>query len=343
MATIREIAKLAGVSPSTVSFALNNNPRVQINTRKRVKAAAQALGYELRGTGRPMRKAPLQVAVVVGGKARRPHAPFPRMKPETATAMESSSELQQPMRDATVAAEHHFNYFAGFDHVADNAMFRETVELGGVHGVILLLESPEDGYLSWLLDRKVPLVVVNRRPSGAARFSYVEMDNYGGGCLAAEHFVQAGHHKLAVIRSDPRYNYIHDRVSGFLDAAHRSGREQVQVQLESPTNSEELKLSCKSIVEAGVTALFTTSDSLALSCMEQFEEMGVDVPDKLRLVGFDNSFVNTASQRKPSSIGYSLEKLGTTAVGMLEQLCRPDQQVGYLSATLKTRLVHADT
>lgn len=346
MSTIREVARVAHVSPTTVSFVLRNRKGVKRETRQRVEAAIERVGYTPRRVGRPAASPAARsknIAVVSGAKP----PPFVRDMTPTQGARNGEADARvlanrwlASLHEAVDSVGDHFNLFAGFDHVLQNELFQSVIENGQVDGVVLAWESPEDGYLNWLLERDVPLVVLNRRPNSGRRFSYVEIDNYAAGAQVAECLLDHGHTRCALLQPDDVMSYNLDRAEGFVDALNRRGLEPVAHYRTVPEAQRERV--CREVLEAGPTAVFTTTGSLAILCLNTFETQGVAVPEQLSLVGFDNLTGVSEGGLRPSSVGYDERQLGHLAVKLLRQLIE-QPELNRLSASIATQVIEHDT
>ena len=342
MSTIRDVARAAKVSPSTVSFVLKNRPGVNPQTRRRVQAAIQRLGYRPRQAGRPSQPESRQIAVICGTKSG-PYAYCRSIEAisevDEAEAVVSHTWLRS-LRAAIVDRGHHFNLFAGHEHVDYDAMFRQAIEQKEIDGVIFLWEKLGDGYLSWLLKHDIPVVAINRRPSLGQRFSYVEMDNFEGGRKAAEWFLENEHGRVSVIQADAEYQYSRDRVAGFVAALEACGRRPVRI--DTLENPGRLKQVCQTIADSDISGVFITTDMLTIESLHEWERMGVQVPEDLSVIGFDNLGRTTQSGRLPSSIGYDDQQVGPTSVHLLEYMLSYPQ-IGGMSAVIRTRMLEHDT
>lgn len=347
MATIRDVARVARVAPSTVSFVINKSHTVRPDTRRRVEAAIESLGYRRQRIGRPSREDQQRhIAVVMGVKNCLPPASedvdaLATLRDVRPSTLQTDNMLVRSLRRAVVDLGHHIHSFSGYRSVEQDLMLQEAVESREVDGVILLLEHPDDGYLDWLLRQDIPLVVVNRTPTANRRFSHVQMDNFGGGRLVGDHFIANGHRKIAAIQSDTRYSYNQERVAGYLHAAKAA--ELPAPLVETLSNWSQVQAACQKLIASGVTAVFTTTDTLALDCLKWWHQLGVKVPQELEVVGFDNSGLPTRENLHVSSVGYDVEELGRVAVQSLEHLCQRSGQLAQLSAVVKTFLVERDT
>lgn len=344
MATIRDVAKAARVAPSTVSGVLNKSQGVRPHTRERVESAIRNLGYVRHRAGRPTRDAKRHVAVVMASAVHcLPSGPLnlPEEDEDAAIYGNYDNFLGRAIRRAVVDDGHHIHSYAGYRHVREDMVFCESVDCGEIDGVILVREQHEDGYLDWLLQRDIPLVVINREPTPDRPFTHVEMDNFGGSRQAAEYLVSQGLKRLAVIQADQQYSYNRQRTAGFLAGARAMGvAEPIVAVLE---NWQQVPGQCERLIAAGVNGLFATTDTLAAGCLHWAHQHAVKVPSELALIGFDDFGYVSSQGMRLSSIGYDVEEIARVALRTLDLLCRHRGQLVSISATIKTHLVEKDT
>lgn len=336
VSSIRQIARLAQVSPATVSSALSGRKGVNAQTRQRVEEVAQRIGYKPRGRGRPSgsrRREVRNFGVVCGvkGAGNKPDADGGWM----------GNEWIAGIREALLEREDHFSLFAGFEHIDQDAIFRQSLESGQLDGVILLWPSDKDGYLDALLATDMPLVVINRRPHSGQAFSYVEMDNADAGRQVADFFVSQGHRRIGVVSTDERFSYHHDRVAGLEYGLAMHGlapiaREVIESPIAAPRVAEAL-------LSAGATAVFATSTRSGMACLNAWTEAGVRVPQDVSIIAFDNVSNQSRAGLRLSSVAYDHHQIGRCACRVLRELIDHRPRVNRLSVSLPTRIVGHDT
>lgn len=333
--TLREVARHAAVSLATVSMVLNRSEQVSPKTRRRVEEALDRLNYQRRPAGRPRasRARLTNVALVHpyydGGLAadiRRASVTF---------------RWLDAIHEELVRLGYHLSLFGGQKHIQNDPLFRDMAERGAIHGVVLL-GSADDGYQPWLLERKVPLVVVNRRPR-QREFSFVEVDNVGGGRLAAEWLLEAAHSRMGVISDRQSRASIQERIEGFEARLAEAGVAPVARQITTKPNDDAEARFCQEVIDRGVTGVFCSDDGLALRCLERWAKAGVDVPGRLSVIGFDAAEMSTAAGLRPSSIGVDDKLLGVTAAEQIIRLLEAQGGFTCLSTTIATKRIPFDT
>ena len=279
--TSADVAALAGVSRTTVSFVLNARPDVKIAppTRRRVLDAAEQLGYHPHGPARQL----------VGGSSQ-------------TIGLVLRQSPDQVARDALLA-----DTLRGLAAAARIADFRVLVETlspgdGSYAGLVrsaqcdgLVISGPriDDPELGELVDDDFPLVIQGSMPSLAT--PSVDVDNLAGARDAVEHLIALGHRRIACITNAPlAYTAAAERLAGYRAALAVSGLpDDASLVAEGgfdPTSgyrAVELLLD-RNRSGRPFSALFVASDVVALGALSALRERGLRVPGDVSVVGFDD-------------------------------------------------------
>jgi LacI family transcriptional regulator len=263
-ATIRDVARLANVSIGTVSRALNGRSGVHPDTRTRVLAAVEALGFDPDPSARELsNRRPLRVGLSVAYGHRR-LTPFFVLFLEHLTAGLASGGFR--VHDVPTASD-------GLP--ADDA---EAFVLLGAH--------PDDPRIPHFEALGLPFVLIGHR----AGCRSVAADDEAGGRLAAEHLLRLGHRDLLHVTGDLHQQAFADRARGFAGALRDAGLEPSR-----PITCDELSAlgayrALRRHLEAGLrpTAVFAATDEMAWGCQVAAADLGLSVPLDLSLVGFDD-------------------------------------------------------
>ena len=294
-ATIYDIAKLAGVNPSTVSRALTTPGRINASTEAKVREAAKQLNYRVN--------------------------PFARALPtgKTKTIALMVADITNPVffklvRGAELAASE-----VGYTLVIAESQESSLVEsatleriLPSVDGVILGTTRLNDDEISALNQQK-PVVLVNRKVDGV---SDVVPDNTPGIAEAVKHLADLGHKHLAFV-AGPAASWINtDRWNLLMKNAVELGMTIAEISSNEPT-LEGGKGAFERVRAAGVTAVVTYNDLMAIGLLREATAAGVKVPAELSIIGFDNIFGSDFTNPPLSTIEMPLQKIGAEAVETL--------------------------
>ncbi len=312
MATILDVARIAGVSPATVSHAFSAKRPVSERTRARVHAAAVRTGY------RPSHVA----AAMVTGRTRTLGVVVPDIanpffselvRGAEATAMAAgymtivcSSELDPDLEDRCVEVL--------TDKRVDSLLY--------LPGTTRRHRCLEDAALS-----RTPLVVIDEEmPDLPAHASVVTSDNEQGGAAAGRHLAELGHKEIGVAAGPPGLPTAEARLRGFLTALAGRGlavQPQRIVRAVSYT-MEDGHLAGASLLarQPEITAVFCANDLIALGLMRAAVQAGRIVGRDLSVAGFDDIFVAQLISPSLTTIRQPIAELGrraaTLAIGAIE-------------------------
>jgi LacI family transcriptional regulator len=306
VATILDVARMAGVSPATVSHAFSAKRPVSERTRARVQAAAVRAGY------RPSHLA----AAMVTGRTRTLGVVVPDIanpffselvRGAEAAAMAAgymtivcSSELDADLEDRCV-------------EVLSDRRVDSLLYLPGTTRRHRCLEDPALG--------TTPLVVIDEEmPDLPARASVVMSDNEAGGAAAARHLAELGHAEIGVVAGPPGLPTAEARLRGFVAALTDLG---IAVQpkriLRAVYYTREAGLLAGASLlsrQPGISAVFCANDLIALGMMSAAAQAGRTVGRDLSVAGFDDIFVAQLVSPALTTIRQPIAELGRRAAGI---------------------------
>jgi LacI family transcriptional regulator len=269
--TLTEVAALAGVSLKTASRALNQEPNVAPSTGRRVRDAADTLGYRLNGIARELRRGATSALVgLVSGDLANPFY--------SAVASGIERELRQ-----------HGLLLITANNDEDAALERSLVEAfleRRVRALMVVPSGDDHGYLAIEGNRGVPFVFLDRPPAGLAADA-VLIDNAGGARQAAEHLLAGGHRRIALVADLARLAPQRARIDGFVAAMRSAGDAVWEPYLRTEVHdARHAEVAVRELLalDQPPTAVFTTNNRLTTGALRVLR--GVAVPPAL--VGFDD-------------------------------------------------------
>lgn len=271
MTRIREVAERAGVSPATVSRALNGDPRITAPTREKVVAAAQELGYRPNLVARSLRRQETAKIGVVVSDIENPHFTHAVRAIED-HAFPRGYQVLLCNTDETPAKQHEY---------------LEMLASERVLGVILVPADPDDPSIPALLGLGIPVVAFDRIVSDE-RADAVFVDNVEGARRATEHLLQLGRRRVAYVGGPTVIQTGHDRQRGYEEAVAAAGAEPI-VAL-GGFRTEPARLVTRQLLAAHpeVDAIVAANNLMAIGVLRALREAGRVVPDDVALVGIDN-------------------------------------------------------
>jgi len=291
VASMKDVAKLAHVSVSTVSRVINKTIPVDERTRLQVERAIRKLDFKPNLLARGLRS---KSGHVIGMAV---------------------PELLHPALSALVNYVEDSVRQAGLQCIVGNtrndleieAAFIESLIRRHVDGIIFSRVSDESRVLRVLSKNRVPMVVIDRALDSEG-VPTVVLDNYQAGVLAAEHLVGLGHTRIACISGSPKIHLARERVNGFRDTLSRHGLQLPQTHLyEGDFGFETGIEGVRRFLSDGipVTAIWAGSDLAALGAIAELGRRGRAVPGEVSVIGTDDieyakiSFPALSTVRQP--------------------------------------------
>ncbi|MCX7720302.1 MAG: LacI family transcriptional regulator [Dictyoglomus thermophilum] len=317
-----DVARLAGVSRSTVSFVLNNTPGIKISeeTRKRVLEAVKALDYKPNAIARSLAKQRTEaIAFFVLDIA---NPVFPNM----ARGIED------------VARQN------GYILLLCNTDGKSLRELRYMN---IMLERRVDGIIAGALSneevskiaqkKNMPLVILEH--PRLQEHDVVYADNVKGSYEAVMHLIELGHNRIAHITINPESIIVQERIEGYKKALEDAG---------IPFDADLLKIFYGKVDEESAinelfslpdppTAIFTFSDFMAIQVMKILIRRGYRIPDDISVVGFDDTLANLTIPAL-TTVSQPFYEMGAKAAEILiERLKNPNMPIQHVK--LPTKLV----
>jgi DNA-binding LacI/PurR family transcriptional regulator len=313
MATIHEVARRAGVGVATVSRVMNNTGQVREETRLRVLAAVDELGFRPNRTARGLARRRLAtVAALV------PFVTHPSAVARVQGMVEASRDLGMPVSLFDVELpEHQREHLSGL-----------TGDLRPEGLVIVSLQLTEEER-EWLGAAALRPVFVDVELAG---FSTVVIDDEGGGALATRHLLELGHRRIGFVgdleREQDRFGFRASplRHRGYLRALAEGGvAREPAYERTGPHDREVAKRHASQLLglDPPPTAIFAASDTQAVGVLEAARERGLRVPQELSVIGFDD--VEMAASARLTTIRQPLVDSGRHAVHLVKaERAEPD-------------------
>ncbi|MDU4694734.1 MULTISPECIES: LacI family DNA-binding transcriptional regulator [Paenibacillus] len=310
IASILDIAKLAGVSKTTVSKVLNHQYGVHAETRKKVWQAASELHYTPNIAARALVTSKTGVIGVVYDSFKSPIYTELAGQLETWARKEGVHLVFCSCNQQQASKLHYIQYFMG----------------GAADGVILF-GSAEDDYpvIERLMAVNYPFVVIENRYE-QLQVPNVLVDNVGGAEQAVRYLQELGHRHIAHVTGNLRHQVAVDRCNGFKKAMQELGLEPASDDFIRTDGSIGCGLvAARTLLERETrpTALFVFNDLIAYEMMDELHRAGLRIPEDMSVIGFDH-LVGLLSFKPGihhlTSMGQPLREMARAAIEMILSL-----------------------
>ena len=300
--TITDVARVAGVSVSTVSKVINARDGVARSTFSHVTGVIDDLGYEGSLVARSLRSATTWViGVLVAG-----FEPF-----SAEILMGAARELEDGDYDLLAYTGSQRGGGVGWER-------RYLSRLSGtlIDGAVIVTPTVVDA------DPGVPVVAIDPH-AGPLGLPTVDSDNYGGGLLATRHLLELGHRRIGFVAGRPDLESSRQREAGYRDALAEAG---IAVEPDLIRVGDYMRDSAHvpatellSLAEPP-TAIFAANDQSAIGVLDVAERLGLHVPGQLSVVGFDDIPDSAQSVPPLTTIHQPLQDMGAAAIRLLLKL-----------------------
>lgn len=327
MPTIRDVAKEAGVSISTVSRVLNNEDIVNEETKKKVLEATEKLNYSPNLMARSLITKSTRLLGLIVPDITNPFFP------ELAKGVEITA--------------HYYGYNVILCNTEANIQsenkYVEMLLQHRIDGLIFMVFSKELEAQLKKLRPQLP-IVLGELPSNDTRFDAVYTDNVLGARLAVKHLISLGHQRIAIVTGPLWLKSSQDKLQGYRNAL-----------LESILNYDpELVRESNSRLEGGYeainqlmelpehqrpTAVVFGNDLMAIGAMKALDEIGVKIPDDMAVVGYDDIPLASYSHPPLTTIAQPKFELGRLTLELLLDKIEQKKVMDYEHIVLEPRLV----
>lgn len=271
--TIKDIARLAGVSHTTVSRALNDSPLINPETKERIKAIAGSMNYTPNYSARSL----------VLDRSYNLGLFFSTLHTGT-----SAGFLYEAIKGVNDVIKDQYNLIV---RGIDDFKSYHNVNRKSFDGLIVMSQSLSDqSFIEYAAEKEIPLVVLNRQIDGIEVMNLVP-DDQAGAFKVVEHLLTSGHRKIAIIEGKAGFKSTQARREGYLEALRRYGVPvPEEYSVPGDYDLESGYAAMNRLLELGdvPTAVFCCNDDMALGAIKAITERGLRVPDDLSVVGFDD-------------------------------------------------------
>ncbi|TDL78814.1 LacI family DNA-binding transcriptional regulator [Peribacillus frigoritolerans] len=328
MTTIKDIAKAAGVSVTTVSRALNGYSDVNEKTRQKISRIAKELNYSPNtlARGLVMNKSKT-IGMLVSGMDR------------VSSKDNFTFEVLSGVNECISERDYDLVLFSTTTTKQREKTYSQLCRERRVDGAILQGMKIDDPYLKEVVESDIPCMLIDI-PIASNSVGYVTTDNVLGAKRAVEHLISLGHTKIALINGHDQAYVSKQRLKGYLDALMEARLEVNEDWIVSGDFSEEkAELVTETLLKEHpeITAVFCASDLMALGAMKSAKASGIHVPEGLSVIGYDNILLAAYSNPALTTIAQNKFELGYQAANSLIDML--EGKSGSNVITLKTDLI----
>jgi LacI family transcriptional regulator len=327
MTTIKDISKVAGVSITTVSRALNGYSDVSESTRQKVMRVAKELNYVPNTLARSLVMNKSQtIGLLVSGFTK------------SSIKDNFMVEVMAGINDFSAETNYDLVLFSTDSTKQREKTYSQLCKERRVDGVIIQGIKIDDPYLQEVVDSDIPCVLIDI-PIETDTVGYVTTDNVLGAKKAVQHLIDLGHKNIAMVNGHEKAFVSKRRREGYLECLTSS---KIQPQhdwiVDGKFDEDEAERVAKTLLQANpeITAVFCASDLMGLGVIKAAKNVGKKVPKDLSIIGYDDILLASYSSPPLTTIAQDKFQMGYEAGKLLVQMLEGKHNPHIV--TLKTKL-----
>lgn len=322
-ATIKEVARAAGVSVATVSRVMNDSGPVREETRRRIIEASKALNYVPNSAARSLITSRTNTLGVLLPDL------YGEFFSEVVRGLDQTAQLQR--YHLLVSSSHN-------DEAAISAALR-TMQ-GRVDGMIIMSPGISAERIEQSLPDTLPAVLLNSSVSGG-RLDAVDVDNRSGARAMVEHLLALGHRRIAVVTGGRDNQDSRQRLNSYREVMKSRGlyNAELEIQGDFTEQSGFAAVAHMLRIEPRPTAVFAFNDTMAVGVLGGLQEVGLRVPHDVSVGGFDDIPMSRYLNPPLTSVHVPVHELGAIAMTCLIDAVRLKNEHSRKHTMLSTNLV----
>ncbi|MBE6885550.1 MAG: LacI family transcriptional regulator [Ruminococcaceae bacterium] len=305
--TIRDIAKMAGVSPTVVSFVINGKEGVNRQTREKVLEIVKNTGFT---PNLSSRRLTLKKSFNIGIAFTSDSSPFSNF-----FYFEVAQGLLEKSKD------YGYNIvFIGVEKVNNKYNLPDIIEKGDADGIVFLI-NVDKAILDALAERKVPAVLVDYHGTDTS-VPCVNVDYERSAYVATRHLIEHGHQDIAFLSQNSVPNFYNQVFAGFRRALDESD---ILIPLNwvcSANDEAQTIAAVKSIVSGKKrpSAIFCSTDDLAIQAMAYLKKQGFRIPEDISFIGIDDIVLSQYTDPQLTSVRIDKREMGAQAMELIMRI-----------------------
>ncbi len=304
--SLEDVARKAGVSRSTVSRVINNDPNVKTETREHVLKVIAEERFNPSTVARSMVTGRTQVMGVVVPHEYHVFFNDPYYFPA----------LLEGVSGMATERDYAMLLWVRQSGEDEGIFYRRILQNGLMDGIVLASASTQNPLVTYLLEMGVPMAMVERPGLHEDQVNYVTIDNRAAARTATEHLISLGRRRIALIAGAPDNMDGQERLASFQQVMSEAGLPSDLIVFGNFQHAAAYEQT-KTLLDKNIDAIFACSDMMAQGVYEALEEAGVRIPDDVAVVGFDD--LPTATHLRPqlTTIRQPIREKGAEATRLL--------------------------
>lgn len=326
--TIKDIANVLGITPSAVSKALNNHPRISEKTKNAVIQVAQNLNYQPNHIASALRKGKTNLVGVI----------IPR------ASSNFFSSIIEKIEDILNDKGYNVIITQSNESYKKECASIEALLFTQVDGIIASManETVKLDFYNKVKKKGIPLILFDRGENDL-NVDYVGIDDYQSSHMVINHLVEQGCKRIAHISGNSNARIYKNRIRGYIDALEQHNLPfKKELLIESNLRQKDGRKIMQQLLELPERpdAVYASGDYVALGALEVLKQNNIKVPEDMALVGFSNEPFSSIVTPAITSIEQHSEKIGElAALIFLKRVAAPNEEVSLNKMILTPELI----
>jgi len=307
--TIYDIARVAGVSKSTVSRVLNNQTNISPEALEKVQRAIKELNYQPNKLARALTSSGFDAIMVISTRSTKTTAGNPF--------------FAEALHAITTRAEDE-----GFDVVLQTSKNSEDdllkcenkIRQKMIKGIIMLSSPADESFFSKLDNYDIPVVVIGKVEGDYQNVYSVDTDNYQDSITLTDALIARGHKNIACLHAPLNYHVSIDRLAGYKESLQRHGLPlRADLMIDSGYSNESALEAARRLLTMKVRpeAVFATDSMKLVSLYRAAAELNIHIPQELDVMGYSNETLSFLLSPTPGGIDIPAYELGAQSCHQL--------------------------
>ncbi|MFY4775800.1 LacI family DNA-binding transcriptional regulator [Metabacillus sp. RGM 3146] len=332
MTTIKDIAKVAGCSVTTVSRALNGYSDVSAETRKKIMEISKQLNYSPNILARRLvMKKSKTIGLLVSGMNR------------DDVKDNFTFRVLCGINDCVSSREYDLILFNTDSSRQREKTYTQLCQERRVDGVIVQGIKLDDPYLKEVMESDIPCVLVDI-PVETSTVGYVTTDNVLGANKAVEHLIKLGHRNIAMVNGYPQAFVSQQRLKGYKNTLEKHDiAANSKWILDGKFDEKKAEKAVSSLLSSSpeITAIFCASDVMAIGAIKACQNQGLSVPKDISIVGYDDILLASYVTPSLTTVGQKVFDMGYEAADLLIEILEGEAKQNY--RMLETQLIQRES
>ena len=335
--TIKDIAKIAGVSHSTVSRSLNDSPLISEQTKNRIKNIAQELNFAFNASAQSLSTQKTDTVGII----------YPELFDTFGNSLYLGLLVQGIRHGLEKASLDSIGTFPR-NHYTGESNIRKLISRKKIIGLLVIHpEVPEEDW-DYISESQLPFVVLHFKPRSVdySWMDYIFTDHVRGGYMATETLIRAGAKNILCMRENSDENQFEERTEGYRWALRDHGIPVREEMIEYGDCSFEFgyeRIMARKEDLHKIDGIFAEADLVAIGAIEALKDLRVRVPEDMRVIGYDDTELGKFFRPKLTTVHQPREEHAKLACERLIELLEGNRGGGPLQRVIEPLMMYRET